>query len=213
VVLDNDFSTWNAYKNRYWPRKYLIDIDGYIVYDHAGEGQYTETEKEIQKALSELNYRLNKDVEISTEISKPASVTAVDSSKVNSPETYFGSARNSLLANGKNGASGEQALIVPADISPNKLYLGGTWNITPEYAENKSAGSIVFKYEAKNVYITAGSIDGVEVEIYKDDMFVKKVTIKDETLYQLIGDTDYGKRTLRIVIPKEGLQAFTFTFG
>src|SRR3989338_6458846 len=27
VVLDNDFSTWNAYENRYWPRKYLIDID------------------------------------------------------------------------------------------------------------------------------------------------------------------------------------------
>src|SRR3989344_6786961 len=38
VVLDNDYSTWNAYQNRFWPRKYLIDIDGYIVYDHIGEG-------------------------------------------------------------------------------------------------------------------------------------------------------------------------------
>ena len=38
VVLDNDFSTWTAYKNQYWPRKYLIDIDGYIIYDHIGEG-------------------------------------------------------------------------------------------------------------------------------------------------------------------------------
>jgi Thioredoxin like C-terminal domain len=63
------------------------------------------------------------------------------------------------------------------------------------------------------VYITAGSIEGVEVEIYKDDVFVKKVVIKDETLYQLIGDADYKKHTLRIVIPKAGLQAFTFTFG
>src|SRR3990167_6793967 len=53
VVLDNDFSTWQAYKNQYWPRKYLIDIDGYIVYDHAGEGQYKETEVAIQKALRE----------------------------------------------------------------------------------------------------------------------------------------------------------------
>src|SRR3989344_4245661 len=43
VVLDNDYSTWTAYKNRYWPRKYLIDIDGYIVYDHIGEGAYEET--------------------------------------------------------------------------------------------------------------------------------------------------------------------------
>lgn len=45
VILDNDFSTWTAYENRYWPRKYLIDIDGFIVYDHIGEGSYDETEK------------------------------------------------------------------------------------------------------------------------------------------------------------------------
>ena len=108
---------------------------------------------------------------------------------------------------------GEQTLLIPSSISFNKLYLGGTWNITSEYAENKSAGSIVFRYEAKNVYITAGSFEGVEVEIYKDDVFVKKVTIKNETLYTLIQDADYGKHVLRIVIPKVGLQAFTFTFG
>ncbi|PIP55529.1 MAG: hypothetical protein COX06_02910, partial [Candidatus Zambryskibacteria bacterium CG22_combo_CG10-13_8_21_14_all_42_17] len=81
------------------------------------------------------------------------------------------------------------------------------------YAENKSAGSIVFSYEAKNVYITAGSAEEVEVEIYKDDVFVKKITIKNETLYTLIQNADYGKHVLRIVIPKAGLQAFTFTFG
>src|SRR3989344_6905350 len=44
VVLDNDYSTWQAYKNQYWPRKYLIDIDGFVVYDHIGEGGYDETE-------------------------------------------------------------------------------------------------------------------------------------------------------------------------
>ena len=44
VVLDNDYSTWNAYQNRFWPRKYLIDIDGFVVYDHIGEGAYEETE-------------------------------------------------------------------------------------------------------------------------------------------------------------------------
>jgi hypothetical protein len=152
-------------------------------------------------------------VDIPTDTSKPKDVMDVDSGKVKSPETYFGFARNNLLANGKTGTTGEQILSVPLTISSNKLYLGGTWNMTAEYAENKSAGSIVFAYEAKNVYITAGSADGVEIEIYKDDVFVKKVTIKNETLYQLIGDIDYGKHTLRIVIPKVGLQAFTFTFG
>src|SRR3989344_7615215 len=44
VVLDNDYATWRAYGNRFWPRKYLIDIHGDIVYDHIGEGAYEETE-------------------------------------------------------------------------------------------------------------------------------------------------------------------------
>ncbi len=34
VGLDNDFKTWNAYDNRYWPAKYLIDQNGNIVYKH-----------------------------------------------------------------------------------------------------------------------------------------------------------------------------------
>jgi len=213
VVLDNDFSTWRAYKNQYWPRKYLIDIDGYIVYDHAGEGQYREAEQAIQKALIERAERLGMDVEVTSGISNPEGVVVVTPGKVRSPEIYFGSARNELFANGTSGLSGEQTLSIPSIISINKLYLGGVWSITSEYAENKNAGSIVFSYQAKNVYITAGSAKGVEIEVYKDDVLVKKMIIKDETLYQLIGDWEDGKHVLRIVIPKAGLQAFTFTFG
>ncbi|TSD06320.1 MAG: cytochrome C bioproteinis protein transmembrane region [Parcubacteria group bacterium Greene0714_7] len=213
VVLDNDYSTWNALGNQFWPRKYLIDIDGYIIYDHIGEGAYEETEKAIQNALKERALRMGMEDTVSTDIIKPSVIVTVDSSRVRSPEVYFGSSRNEYLANGKVGQVGEQTLSVPSAISFNKLYLGGTWSMTPEYAENKSAGSIVFSYESKNVYMTAGSVRGIEVEIYKDDVFIKNVMIKDETLYQLIQDSDYGKHVLRIVIPKAGLQAFTFTFG
>ncbi len=213
VVLDNNYSTWNALGNLYWPRKYLVDIDGYIVYDHIGEGAYEETERAIQNALKERATRMGIENEITTTTSRPAGVVSVDSSRVKSPETYFGSDRNEYLANGTAGRPGEQIFLIPTTTYFNKLYLGGTWNITSEYAENKSVGSIVFGYEAKNVYITAGSAEGTEVEIYKDNVFVKKITIKDETLYPLIEDVDYGKHVLKIVIPKSGLQAFTFTFG
>jgi cytochrome c biogenesis protein CcdA/thiol-disulfide isomerase/thioredoxin len=214
VVLDNDYSTWNALGNQFWPRKYLIDIDGYIVYDHIGEGNYGETEKAIQYALKERIARIGIEDNISTTTTtKPSNLINIDSSKVGSPETYFGSARNQYLANGRAGISGEQTLIIPQTIYSNKLYLDGVWNMTSEYAENKNEGSIVFNYEAKNVYITAGSEKGVEIEIYKDNIFIKRITIKDETLYSLIQDIDYGKHTLRIVIPKSGLKAFTFTFG
>src|SRR3989344_3254541 len=53
VVLDNDYGTWKAYANNYWPRKYLIDINGNIVYDHIGEGAYEETEMKILELLEE----------------------------------------------------------------------------------------------------------------------------------------------------------------
>jgi len=45
VIQDNDKGTWNAYQNQYWPRKYLVDNEGYIRYDHIGEGGYDETER------------------------------------------------------------------------------------------------------------------------------------------------------------------------
>ncbi len=53
VIQDNNYGTWNAYGNRYWPRDYLVDSEGYIRYDHVGEGGYNETENMIQSLLAE----------------------------------------------------------------------------------------------------------------------------------------------------------------
>ncbi|MBC7981945.1 redoxin family protein [Candidatus Parcubacteria bacterium] len=210
VVLDNNYQTWNALQNRYWPRKYLIDIDGYVIYDHIGEGAYEETEKAIQYALKERAERLGIDADLPTGI---VNLKDQVTGKVNSPETYFGSARNTNLGSGKSGTPGVQNFTPLDNVGENKLFLNGLWNITPEYAENLGAADIMFRYDAKGVYMTAGSLGGVEVEIYKDDVLVKKIMIKDETLYTLIEGDDYGKHILKIRIPKAGLKAFTFTFG
>jgi thiol-disulfide isomerase/thioredoxin len=51
IVMDNEYATWNAYKNRFWPHRYVIDYDGNVVFDHIGEGAYAETEAVIQKLL------------------------------------------------------------------------------------------------------------------------------------------------------------------
>lgn len=213
VVLDNDFSTWTAYKNQYWPRKYLIDIDGYIVYDHAGEGDYGITEKRIQEALKERAARLDMKEELTTGISNPSGVVSVEPGKVNSPETYFGAFRNELLSNGKIYTTGDQSFKLPIIKLPNRLYLEGTWNIASEYAENKNSSTIYFDYDAKNVYMVASSPQGIEVEIYIDDVLSKKINIKNEQLYTIVSGDTYGKHKLHIKIPESGLKAFTFTFG
>ena len=62
VVLDNDMKTWKAFENRYWPRKYIADSEGYIRYDHIGEGGYAETEKIIQQLLEERSQLLGVNV-------------------------------------------------------------------------------------------------------------------------------------------------------
>jgi thiol-disulfide isomerase/thioredoxin len=53
VALDNDFATWKAYHNRYWPAFYLIDKQGVIRYTHVGEGNYDNTRRAIEVLLAE----------------------------------------------------------------------------------------------------------------------------------------------------------------
>ena len=52
VAQDNNSRTWRAFRNNYWPAKYLLDTTGNIVYTHFGEGRYIETEREIREALT-----------------------------------------------------------------------------------------------------------------------------------------------------------------
>ena len=51
VAQDNQYATWNAYGNQYWPALYLFDQNGKLVYDHFGEGRYAETEDRIRGLL------------------------------------------------------------------------------------------------------------------------------------------------------------------
>ena len=53
VGLDNEFVTWNAYGNRYWPTMYLIDRSGQIRNTQIGEGNYGRTEAVIRALLAE----------------------------------------------------------------------------------------------------------------------------------------------------------------
>lgn len=51
VAIDNNYKTWQAYENKYWPHLYLADRQGVLRYDHIGEGAYPETEQKIRQLL------------------------------------------------------------------------------------------------------------------------------------------------------------------
>jgi peroxiredoxin len=52
VAQDNQYATWRAFDNQYWPATYLIDRNGHIVRTHVGEGDYGETERAIETLLN-----------------------------------------------------------------------------------------------------------------------------------------------------------------
>ena len=222
VVLDNDYGTWNAYGNRYWPRKYLIDIYGNIAYDHIGEGAYEETEMKIRELLAERAQVLSTKMPDSGELAVSGITETTFNSK--SPETYFGSARNEYLANGNSGKQGKQTFSLPTSFSQNALYLGGEWNIQPEYAETDGETSVVYKYNAKEVYIVAESDSGIEMEVLQDGKPVGasagadvrangSVLMKESRLYKLIQSPLPGEHLLELRIKGRGLRLYAFTFG
>ncbi|MCR4333698.1 MAG: redoxin family protein [Patescibacteria group bacterium] len=222
IVLDNDYATWNAYGNQYWPRKYIIDIYGNVVYDHIGEGSYEETEMKIRELLAERAQVLGMNApatDSALAVSEmPAEITAAES-----PETYFGSSRNRYLANGTPGRAGEQTFSLPQTSSPNVLYLGGTWSIAPEYAESVSSASAVYRYNAKNVYIVAEADTAISVEVLQDGMPVGDaggedvsggvVVMKESRLYKLIRNPQAGEHVLKLNVKGKGLRLYAFTFG
>lgn len=224
VVLDNDYGTWNAFGNQFWPRKYLINLDGDIVYDHIGEGAYDLTEQAIQQALAERARRLGTTAPATTTVTvPPAAASPADG--VESPEIYFGAARNRYLANGVAGQSGPQTFTLPTFFIRNLLYLAGPWAFTGEYAESGQVGAkVVFKYKAKEVYMVASSANGATLCISVDGQPVAAAAgadvaqdgtarVRDNRLYHLIHGTDYSEHTLEIEVQSGNLQAYTFTFG
>lgn len=227
VVQDNDYATWTSYKNRYWPRKYLIDIDGYIVLDHIGEGGYEETERAIQLLLQERAQRLSIPAPVASGLSTPAAEKA--SAGTLSPETYFGSLRNINFGSSPVGKNGAQTFSAPTTPAKNTLYLSGLWNIMPEYATNQELNAkILFRYSAQNVFFVAQAAHPVTVRVLRDgkpltadiageDVVISggesTITIREARLYKVIKQAANEEHLLELIPQATGLEAFTFTFG
>lgn len=221
VVLDNEYGTWRAYGNRFWPRKYLIDIHGNIVYDHIGEGAYDETEEKIVSLLEERRTVLDLRQSISDKNISSSLEEFVHQKK--SPETYIGNNRNQYLANKIENQRGLTTFTLPGDFSTTGFYLGGTWAMTGEYAESFANSVLVYPYQAKEVYLVAGSNEPVIVEVWQDgekvtdssgeDVRNGVVEIQKNRLYKLINNSFSGEHVLELRVQGSGVQLFAFTFG
>ncbi|MBI2134709.1 thioredoxin family protein [Candidatus Woesearchaeota archaeon] len=229
IVQDNDYLTWRAYKNRFWPHKYLIDIDGFIRYDHIGEGKYEETEKVIQALLKERMERLGKG-KLKEDMAKPSDIIDVDFGKVNTPEIYLGYGFTRGNFGNPEGLPAGQTVdyMFPAIVKPNNVYLEGRWKINKDDSELISdEGRIILGYDAKAVNIVAESEEGSEIEVLVDTKALDEskigadveiidgksmANIEEGKLYNLV-DFEYGSGLLELRIRGKGFKINTFTFG
>lgn len=200
VAQDNDYKTWTAYHNQFWPAQYLIDKDGNIVYTHFGESNYDVTEKAIRTLLG-----------LEGEYSAPA---PAETNQAQSPEMYFGLARQQNFSSTEKASADEQIYTLPKTLGKNKFALEGKWQFNQEAAVHTNGfGKIKLNFNAAKVFMVAESELPTTIRVYVDGELIKGVVVKDSNLYQLYDSISGGEHTMEIEVPDGGFKAFTFTFG
>jgi thiol-disulfide isomerase/thioredoxin len=178
VILDSDHGTWNAYENNYWPRYYLIDTQGYIRYDHIGEGDYDQIEKSIQSLVAERAALMGaKEISFNTKPTtqiNPGSLYYVNLRQSTTPEIYVGYNTARTPLGNPEGFKPDQTVSysIPSNTNfkPSIAYLQGKWKNNPEGMELQSdTGRVALIYYAKSVNIVAGGKGGGIVSNDNDD--------------------------------------------
>ncbi|MBI4054224.1 MAG: redoxin domain-containing protein, partial [Candidatus Doudnabacteria bacterium] len=201
VAQDNDYATWQAYENRYWPAKYLIDQSGQIVYTHFGEGKYEETENQIRKLLG---------------LSGQADTAEDKRSMAKTPEIYFGLLRQEFFASQTPPAPKATVYEFPDHIPANHFSLEGEWRFEKEFAELVGpSGKIGLNFYASKVHLVAESKHGkpIKVRVTVDGVMRRELEIAGADLYTLAELEKPGEHILEIEVLSPGLLVFTFTFG
>ena len=143
----------------------MIDTQGYIRYDHIGEGNYDQIEKSIQSLVAERAALMGaKEISFNTKPStviKPASLYYIDLSQSTTPEIYMGYSTARTPLGNSEGFKPDQAVSysIPSNTNfkPSIVYLQGKWKNNPDNMElQNDAGRIAFVYYAKLVNIVAG---------------------------------------------------------
>lgn len=201
VVQDNEHETWDAYKNQYWPAKYIIDKDGYLRYYHFGEGNYEETEEVIQELLG-----------MKTELASDKVVAEVGAKFAITPETYLGLARrDNIVADG-------------VKLARDQWSINDNWSQSDdrERIVTKDGATLKMNFYASTANLVLGGkgkakimVDGKPLmEGTGEDVKDGVLTVDGERLYRLTNfGSDYKEHLIEITFENAGMDAYAWTFG
>jgi cytochrome c biogenesis protein CcdA/thiol-disulfide isomerase/thioredoxin len=203
VAVDDNYATWNAYDNEYWPADYLIDAKGDVRSVHFGEGGYSTTEQLIRQLLQAAHPGL----------SLPAPIDVPDKTPTGemSPETYIGYDRLQYLDPDAVTQDAPAVYQFPASLPLGAMGLAGTWTDHAQEATAGKGAELELGFLAQDVYLVLGGTGTLNVSI--NGHHTQTIDVSGvPRLYTLLqaGSSTSGTLLLRA---SPGVQAYDFTFG
>jgi hypothetical protein len=228
IAIDNDYSIWRAFNNRYWPALYFIDVRGRLRQHHFGEGEYERSEMAIQQLLAETG--ATGDARGVVPIAATGFELQADWGNLKSPEIYLGYDRTANFSSAGGAAFGRRRVYAaPTQLALNRWGLSGEWTMANQATVlSKAAGRIVCRFHARDVHLVMGPLrqeSPVRFRVSMDGQPPGPArgldvdnsgsgTVVEQRLYQLIRQPGpIVDRTIDIEFLDPGVEAFAFTFG
>ena len=231
VAMDNNFRTWRAYNNRYWPHKFLIDHHGRIIYDHIGEGAYDETERMIQGALARAGYDISGiDIGGTIETRGPRTRTT--------RELYagLGWAGGEYLGNQLPPGDREGLYQDDGSRQEGQFSLHGAWYFDTESVRHGRSTQdledyVALKYKAASVNAVIRPDDGPPFPVFAvldggpipegmrgDDILLDDAgrtyfEAQDARMYNVVRGPKVATHELKLHVDSDQFVLYTFTFG
>ncbi|RLP76373.1 cytochrome c biogenesis protein DipZ [Mycetocola tolaasinivorans] len=202
VALDNQLSTWTAYRNRYWPAHYLIDASGTVRQIQFGEGGYATTEKLIRQLLTDAQpgVKLPGTTETTDDTPQAGSTT---------PETYLSPTKMVNFGGTEPYTLGDATFTFPQKLAKDTFALDGDWNLTSQ-GITSSSGSIKLAYTAREIRMVLGGSGSVTVT---DSSGTRTVDVSGPPgSYRIFESAKSSTGELTVHV-NGGVDAYSFTFG
>jgi cytochrome c biogenesis protein CcdA/thiol-disulfide isomerase/thioredoxin len=205
VAVDDNYGTWNAYSNEYWPADYLVDANGVIRHEEFGEGNYGLTENLIRGLLVAAHPGLK--------LPPRTDVPNLTPTQPTNPETYVGYDRLQYLDDAKAPAPNlPTAFRFPAFLAADYFSFSGLWTDHAEEATADKQAKLELSFQDQDVYLVMGGAGTVTVSngngLAPTTIHVKGVP----KLYTLFHSKSTAAGTLKMTFTP-GVQAYDFTFG
>ena len=199
VALDNDYGTWNAWSNQYWPADYLVDQRGDVRAYSFGEGDYGKTEDDIRQLLG-------------IDKGGMAKVANLTPTELQTPETYLGPERldRSRYVGTRLELNRPVQYRLAKTVPQNDISYGGTWTLSGQTATPGRGALLDLHYHSKDVYLVLSGHGRIAVTRYGKKL--PPIEVDGSKLYTVLSSNTTTDGVLQFHVPR-GVRAYSFTFG